>query len=100
MLLAIMVRDLSMSGTRKYETRIVRKAKVSGDEPIFKGTRVTLRTVLASLAEGDTPAQVLAAFPSLQPEDVQAAIVLPRLLQKKTFPSPPLVNSFRDFVIS
>ena len=88
MLLAIMVRDLSMSGTRKYETRIVRKAKVSGDEPIFKGTRVTLRTVLASLAEGDTPAQVLAAFPSLQPEDVQAAIVFAAASAEEDLPVP------------
>lgn len=35
---------------------------------------MTLRTVLASLAEGDLVADVLAAFPSLKPEDVQAAI--------------------------
>jgi len=30
--------------------------------------------VLASFAEGDQVADVLAAFPSLKPEDVQAAI--------------------------
>jgi len=29
---------------------------------VFKGTRVTLRTVLASLAEGATTAQILAGF--------------------------------------
>jgi uncharacterized protein (DUF433 family) len=33
-----------------YEDRIIRDRGICGGEPIFKGTRVTLRTVLASLA--------------------------------------------------
>jgi uncharacterized protein (DUF433 family) len=41
---------------------------------VFKGTRVTLRTVLASLAAGDTPEEILSGFPSLKTEDIQAAI--------------------------
>jgi uncharacterized protein (DUF433 family) len=35
---------------------------------------VTLRTVLASLAEGATTAEILADFPTLSEEDVRAAI--------------------------
>jgi uncharacterized protein (DUF433 family) len=54
--------------------RIVRNPEICGGEPIFRGTRVTLRTVLASLAEGDTPDQIISAFPSLTKDDVQAAI--------------------------
>ena len=38
------------------------------------GTGVTLRTVLASLAAGDSVEEILADFPALQPEHVQAAI--------------------------
>jgi uncharacterized protein (DUF433 family) len=41
---------------------------------VFKGTRVTLRTVLASLAGGDSADEILTDFPSLKAEDVQAAI--------------------------
>jgi len=63
--------DLQSSHLHK---RIVRDSQICGGEPVFRGTRVTLRTVLASLAEGDLVADVLAAFPSLKPEDVQAAI--------------------------
>ena len=37
--------------------------------------RVTLKTVLASLAEGATTAEILADFPTLSEEDVRAAIV-------------------------
>ena len=57
-----------------YDERIVRDPGVCGGEPVFKGTRVTLRTVLASLAAGDSAEEILADFPSLKAEDVQAAI--------------------------
>lgn len=43
-----------------YRERIVRDLQIAGGEPVFKGTRVTLRTVLASLAEGATTAEILA----------------------------------------
>lgn len=57
-----------------YIERIHRDPQICGGQPVFRGTRVLLRTVLASLAEGDTAEQILAAFPTLKPEDVQAAI--------------------------
>jgi uncharacterized protein (DUF433 family) len=57
-----------------YRERIVRNPRVVGGEPIFKGTRVTLRTVLANLAGGATTAEILSDFPSLCEEDVRAAI--------------------------
>jgi uncharacterized protein (DUF433 family) len=57
-----------------YQDRIVRDPQIVGGEPVFKGTRVTLRTVLASLAEGATTGDILADFPTLSEEDVRAAI--------------------------
>jgi uncharacterized protein (DUF433 family) len=57
-----------------YRKRIVRDPQVVGGEAVFKGTRVTLKTVLASLAEGATTAEILADFPTLSEEDVRAAI--------------------------
>jgi uncharacterized protein (DUF433 family) len=57
-----------------YRERIVRNAGIVGGEPVLKGTRVTLRTVLASLAEGATIAEILSDFPTLSEEDVRAAI--------------------------
>jgi len=59
---------------RIYEDRIVRDKRICGGEALFKGTRVALRTVLASLADGDSAEEILADFPTLKPEDVQAAI--------------------------
>jgi uncharacterized protein (DUF433 family) len=57
-----------------YRDRIERNPHVVSDEPVLKGTRVTLRTVLASLAEGATTAEILADFPTLCEDDVRAAI--------------------------
>ena len=47
---------------KNYEERIVRDSGICGGEPVFKGTRVTLRTVLASLAAGDSAADIIADF--------------------------------------
>jgi len=62
------------SNKRSYADRIIRDPKVCGGNPVFKGTRVTLRTVLAGLATGDTAEEILAEFPTLKPEDIRAAI--------------------------
>lgn len=63
-----------MGSAMNYQERIVRDPRVVGGEPVLRGTRVTLRTVLASLAEGATIAELLADFPTLAEEDVRAAI--------------------------
>lgn len=42
-----------------YKEHMIRDPKVCGGEPVVSGTRVTLRTILASLAEGATQGEVL-----------------------------------------
>jgi uncharacterized protein (DUF433 family) len=73
---------------KDYQDRIVRDPKVCGGEPVFKGTRVTLRTVLASLAEGDSAKEILADFPSLKAEDIQAAIAFAAASAEEDLPVP------------
>jgi hypothetical protein len=41
---------------------------------VFKGKRIALRTLLASLAGGDSLETILTDLPSLEPEDIRAAI--------------------------
>ena len=41
---------------------------------MFKGKRIALRTLLASLAGGDSLETILTDLPSLEPEDIRAAI--------------------------
>jgi len=55
---------------------------------VFKGTRVTLRTVLASLANGDSAKDILSDFPSLKAEDVQAAIAFAAASAEEDLPVP------------
>ena len=54
--------------------RIVRDPSICGGEPVIKGTRVTLKAILSSLAEGATTQEIIADFPSLQEADLRAVI--------------------------
>ena len=74
--------------------RIVRSREICNGEPVFKGTRVTLRTVLASLAEGDTAEKILADFPTLAADDIQAAIAFAAASAEEDLPTPA-VPDFR-----
>jgi uncharacterized protein (DUF433 family) len=70
-----------------YRDRIVRDQHVVGGEPVLKGTRVTLRTVLASLAEGESTAEILGDFPTLSEEDVRAAIAFAATSAQEDLPA-------------
>jgi uncharacterized protein (DUF433 family) len=73
---------------KNYEERIMRDKGICGGEPVFKGTRVTLRTVLASLAGGDSAEDILSDFPSLKAEDIQAAIAFAAASAEEDLPVP------------
>jgi uncharacterized protein (DUF433 family) len=79
--------DQAKSGAN-YQERILRDPQICDGEPVFKGTRVTLRTVLASLAAGDTSDDILADFPSLKPEDIKAAIAFAAASAEEDLPIP------------
>jgi uncharacterized protein (DUF433 family) len=74
----------------KHRERIVQIEGVCGGQPVFKGTRVPLRTVLDSLAEGATTDEILASFPTLTREDVSAAIAFAAASAAEDIPVPPL----------
>jgi uncharacterized protein (DUF433 family) len=57
-----------------YQDYVIRDPKICGGEPVVKGTRVTVRTILASLAEGATNEEILADFPTLTPDQLRAVI--------------------------
>ena len=76
------------SKLKSYEERIIRDRGICGGEPVFKGTRVTLRTVLASLAGGDSAGDILIDFTSLKAEVVQAAIAFAAASAEEDLPVP------------
>ncbi len=73
-----------------YQDHIVRDRAVCGGEAVFRGTRVTLRTVLASLADGATADEILADFPTLTAEDVRAAIAFAAASAAEDLPTPEI----------
>jgi uncharacterized protein (DUF433 family) len=60
--------------TINYQPYMVRDPTICGGEPVVKGTRVTVRTILASLVEGMSVAQILDDFPTLDEAAVRAVI--------------------------
>ena len=57
-----------------WRVHITRDPKICGGLPTMKGTRVLLRQVLADVAAGRAVPEIVAAYPSLQPDRVKAAI--------------------------
>lgn len=57
-----------------YHQHFIKDPKICGGETVIKGTRIPLKTILASLAEGATIGDILEDFPTLQQEDVQVVI--------------------------
>jgi uncharacterized protein (DUF433 family) len=72
-----------------YQAHIVRDPAVCGGEPVVRGTRVTVRTVLASLAEGMTVAEILQDFPTLNEAAVKAVIAFAAASAEEDLPVPP-----------
>jgi uncharacterized protein (DUF433 family) len=73
----------------RFEDHFVRDPRVCGGEAVFKGTRVTLRTVLASLADGDSVEVILEAYPTLSEEQVRAAIAFAAAAASEDLPPSP-----------
>ncbi len=57
-----------------YQHYLVRSPEICGGEPVLRGTRVLVRTVLASLAEGATIGEIIEDFPSLSETGIRAVI--------------------------
>jgi uncharacterized protein (DUF433 family) len=76
--------------TMNYEKYIVRDPSTCGGEPVIAGTRVPLRTVLASLAEGCAITDILAEFPTLTEDAVRAVIAFAARAAEEDIPVPAL----------
>jgi uncharacterized protein (DUF433 family) len=73
-----------------YEEYILRDAAICGGEPVVKGTRVTVRTILASLAEGASIQDILVDFPSLTELSVRAVIAFAATSAEEDLPLPSI----------
>jgi uncharacterized protein (DUF433 family) len=70
-----------------YNQHLVRDPAICGGSPVVRGTRVTVRTVLASLAEGATVEEILRDFPTLTEEGVRAVIAFAAASAEEDLPA-------------
>jgi uncharacterized protein (DUF433 family) len=71
-----------------YLPYITRDPAISGGELVITGTRITVRTILASLAEGMDTEDLLADFPTLTRDAVSAVIAFAALSTEEDLPMP------------
>ena len=71
-----------------YRPYMVSNPEVCGGESVIAGTRVTLRTVLASMAEGISVEEILAEFPSLTRDSIKAVFVFAAVSAEEDLPMP------------
>ncbi len=58
--------------------RITVNPEIFGGKPILRGRRLAVEHVLGMLAAGDSRETILAGYPWLEPEDIQACLVYAR----------------------
>jgi len=73
-----------------YQQYLIRDPQVCGGELVIKGTRVPLRTILASLAEGATIAEIVEDFPTVTEPAVRAVIAFAATSAEEDLPLPGL----------
>lgn len=58
--------------------RIELNPRVCDGKPVIKGTRIPVTVILEQIADGETWDALLAGYPELKKEDIQAALLYAR----------------------
>ncbi|MCP5003009.1 MAG: DUF433 domain-containing protein [Planctomycetes bacterium] len=58
--------------------RIELNPRICNGKPVIKGTRIPVSVILDHIAEGESWDTLLAGFPELKKEDIQAALIYAR----------------------
>jgi uncharacterized protein (DUF433 family) len=54
--------------------RVVSDPKIMVGKPVVRGTRIQIEMIVRMVAQGTTTDEILADYPSLKPNDIQAAL--------------------------
>ena len=71
-----------------FKPYITRDPLICGGEPVITGTRITVRTILASLAEGIGTDELLLDFPTLSRDAVRAVVAFAAVSAEEDLPLP------------
>ncbi len=64
-----------MAEPSDWRQRIKTDSSIHHGDPCITGTRVPVSVIVGSVAEGDTWEEILASYPQLRREDIQAALL-------------------------
>jgi uncharacterized protein (DUF433 family) len=71
-----------------YQEHIHRDNAICGGQPVIRGTRVLVRTILSYLAHGSESDEILTQFPSLTESDIRAVIAFAAAAASEDLPAP------------
>lgn len=54
--------------------KIVIDEKICNGKPIIRGKRITVQTIIEFLSAGESEAEILKQYPSLEPDDIKACL--------------------------
>lgn len=66
---------MCVMGEQELLRRITADPAILGGKPIVRGHRLAVEHILGMLAAGDSPSDILAAYPFLQAEDIRASML-------------------------
>ncbi|HEY4120606.1 MAG TPA: DUF433 domain-containing protein [Byssovorax sp.] len=71
-----------------YQDHIASDPIICGGQPVIRGTRVLVRTVLGYLAHGETIETIVREFPTVTEADVRAVIAFAAASASEDLPAP------------
>lgn len=72
------------------QSRITVDPGICNGRPAIRGKRITVQTILEFLAAGDAQEDILKAYPSLEPEDIKAALEFASKMMDHSFRVKPV----------
>jgi uncharacterized protein (DUF433 family) len=73
-----------------YADFFERRPGLCGGALVVKGTRVPVRTLLASLAEGASELEILTDYPTVSRDGLRAVIAFAAASAREDLPTPPV----------
>ena len=68
--------------------RVVVDPRICAGQPVIRGTRIMIVSILDSLSEGMTAEQIIEHFPRLTPDDIRGAVAFASKITKQHHPEP------------
>lgn len=63
-----------MNSSSYFNGRITIDPDICNGKPTLRGKRIAVQTILGYLSEGDSEAEILEQYPSLEAEDIRACL--------------------------